>query len=286
MKKMAFLVLVLATISVAAPTAQAGSLSQWLYWFQGDDLLLVQQSNLDLLQDLRRQGQIAGLRSLAEDAIFDGTSYWVPRGRGGYGYPVMDRYGRPQGRSSNLEDYFALGLGGAAIGGAVGGNKGALIVGGGGLLGAWIYHKIRDRGGRTPVYVSEPEVLPVPERAPAPRPSHGMRERSADWGGEEVEIATPRRRTSERPYFGGPSRGQFELANNTPFFIDVFDGERFVGRMRPGQILRVGPPEDRYWAQALVPGANGALLEGRVESTPRNTGWGFETPAHLRGRRG
>lgn len=86
-----------------------------------------------------------------------------------------------------------------------------------------------------------------------------------------------------KPYFGGGHRdGELELVNGSPVAIDVFDGRKFVGRMRAGESWRVKSPRDGYRAEALVPNSRGGISRGPLEIVPTDHGWIFQELAVAR----
>lgn len=78
------------------------------------------------------------------------------------------------------------------------------------------------------------------------------------------------------------SIGEFELTNGSPATIEVFDGEKFLFRMRPGETKKVAVPQKQYTARALVPNNRGGISRGDLETHSENNSWTFEEPAVAR----
>lgn len=78
------------------------------------------------------------------------------------------------------------------------------------------------------------------------------------------------------------SMGEFELTNASSATIEVFDGEKFFFRMRPGETKKVTAPREQYTARALVPNNRGGISRGDLETHSTNNGWTFEEPAVAR----
>lgn len=250
-----------------AETVRASALEQWYYWLSGNQLMLVQQQNLDMLDALKNQGRRSRMRRLADDAVFDGSTHWVP-GQQGYGYPALDRRGKPLGRGERLENYVVLTSAGAMIGGAAGGRNGALIGGGTGLLGSWIYNQIRGKK----VYVSDPAPMPMPR-------GRGVSEQQEH--GQEGPYSPPGylRRAEDFPVV---------MENLTGTLIEVFDGvegdveeSRFVGKMRAGARWPARLPDFVYWARAPILSENGVIFAKAGKTYNKPLEFGFIIPSYV-----
>ena len=148
---------------------------------------------------------------------------------------------------------------GGVIGGLLGGGKGAAIGATGGAAIA-LYDNSR--------YYSTPDV-------------------ACRAIGAQMEQEQPNVRQQEQPLAGPAAnggKGEFTLSNSTRFPLEVYDGEKYIGRMTPRENWHIAAPEDRYHAFALIPNSNGSLSKDETDLQPTDNGWTFTEPAVARGR--
>jgi len=181
-------------------------------------------------------------------------------------YPVLDRNCKPLGKRQRWERGIGLTLAGAVIGGIVDGWKGAgkgAAAGGAGAL-------INDSRYCNPEQKQE-EIYypsdPLPERGGASRrPTGGV--------------------FSTRPLAGPAAdsrEGEFELSNATRFLVEVYDGNEYLGRMKPGEVWHVDAPLNQYDGYALIPNKRGKLSKDTVDRDVSDRGWVFTEPTFPKG---
>lgn len=191
----------------------------------------------------------------------------------GYGYPSYGRYGSGYGRYGsgygrvgerrNDVSPAEVGVGGAIIGGAYGGWKGAAVGGVGGYFGTKIVGAIVNRHQKRDDY------------------REMSRQRSPQYSDQEAAKPGSADSAGSGPYFG-QSNGEFELVNNSGAYLDVYDGKEFRMRMQPGEVWQVPPPQNRYRAEALIPNNRGGVSKGDLETQATDSGWIFNRPAAAR----
>lgn len=72
--------------------------------------------------------------------------------------------------------------------------------------------------------------------------------------------------------------GEFQLRNTTRFSVEVYDGGKYLGRMRPREEWRVSAPSSEYKAFALIPNQRGSLSNDETDLQPSDDGWVFVEP--------
>lgn len=193
------------------------------------------------------------------DAALNGIHYAVDHwsrqpldGRGGYGY---DRE-----RRSRLTSRERAGVTGAMVGASIGAGiargRGALIGAGTGAVIGLIAGRERDRREEREdvAYVPQPQVQssPAPQPAPAYKPPPPAVRVVKDWF----------------------------VRNRAGLVVDLYDGEEYIGRMKPNGFMRVEEPVAGYRAVAFVPDNTGNLQEFETRISPAGNlrGWLIVAP--------
>lgn len=151
--------------------------------------------------------------------------------------------------------------GGAAIGAAVGNRRGAAV---GGVAGAIVGGILGSRRSHNNCLVIEPETA---------------REAGLTQASDTVSIETE---PTPEPSTTVSEEREFSLLNDTAFYVDVFDGEKLLGRLNPGSSMKVGLPKSSFQGIALVPNVRGAISRDKVDIQPCDTGWAFIEPSGAR----
>lgn len=260
---MFFLLLPIKAEAAYHPSYQHSSPLAWAYHFQGNELMAVQLDN----------GAIVGNQSQLRDLLQYQSGFgWGYPGADGYLYQADPCGGQPTGRRFRIGTVTGV-VAGASIGGWKG-WKGTLIGAGIGGAGAYVADRIIEHRERSHAVANEMNCRERETRTTIQKPPIQTPESYIVQGG-------PFQKSSDGPYFKR-GRGEFELINNSSAYAEVLDGERFLFRMRPKEIRRVGPPEEEYKAYALLPNDRGGLSEGGLETHSTNRGWTFEEPAVAR----
>lgn len=90
------------------------------------------------------------------------------------------------------------------------------------------------------------------------------------------------------PSAGGGQASGFEVANNTPFSIELYSvnnkgKEKYLGRLTPGESspVKAPKPDESFVGYELVPNERGGLSNFKVLPKPTTSGWTFEPPAGI-----
>ncbi len=276
-KTLGLVLVVLAVLSSAVP-ANAQSSAQAICWgclpgdilgdiyyiSRGDNVGLVTSQNVRMVRDLT--GQLP--RSLYGDLIPYGGYYGIRTDGGGF-YPMYDRDRRPLSGRQRIER--AAGIVGipAAIGAAAGGWKGGIIgaaIGGGVAL----LNDSRYRGRNDNVIVTPPSQ-PPPQQQPVYW-SHGA----------PVAVGTrPTAAAGSYQPVSGPAQqeGGWKIRNRTGFKVELWDGERFVILLQPGQSMFLSNP-DGIRGVMLIPGNSGKIeqKDSIIKASHDFDGWDLLAP--------
>jgi hypothetical protein len=74
------------------------------------------------------------------------------------------------------------------------------------------------------------------------------------------------------------TEGGFCVVNSTKFWVELYDGDKFLGRLAAGQTLEVPAPEKGYRGLALIPNTTGGIGKGKVVIVATDNGWEFVPP--------
>lgn len=238
----------------------------WYYWTIGDQVAMLQADQLGMVRRGDELRAIDGLHRVSDDLIFRNDGVAGVRHDGRF-YPAFDGdnvLGEPRiitmrEKIKNAAFWGTFGAGLGAVAGDLFGHRGrGAALGAAGGAGASV---IKDSFHNRKVRV----FLLQAERA---RPGQTFRE----------QLPSASNRTDEL----SPGVAEFELTNGSPATIEVFDGEKFLFRMRPGEVRKVTAPQEQYTARALVPNNRGGISRGDLETHSTNSGWAFEEPAVAR----
>jgi len=203
----------------------------------------------------------------------------------GYGYYPYT------GRSAAIAAGTAAGMAaGAGIGAAIGHDtRSALIgAGAGAVAGGLITHLAtrpsQPAGWRQATAADYQQVVfaaPKPQKpldCTKPRGKRGKNEAACAAAEEEqarrqaeAQAEAERQRLAASPW---------RLYNRSGFVVEVFDGEKRLGRMRPNQSWRVLEPVSGFRAVILAPDFSGAITEHEARIRPANDfqGWVITSP--------
>ncbi len=220
--------------------------SRTAYGFQeclrGRPLVSVMEGNLALLDDVSSVGSTDDSNSIVRGTVW---------GRGSSDRRVRQERRLPRTVISPVEGAITSAI---IVGGAADSLRYGVVTGAATYVGLRAVDAILERRERSRM---EKEELLRQEEAEA-----RMRER------EEVSSHSPSVAVAE-----------FELTNASSAAIEVFDGEKFLFRMRPGERRKVSSPQEQYRASALIPNKYGGISRGDLETSSTNSGWTFEEPA-------
>lgn len=216
---------------------------------------------------------------------------------GNYGPPAVSGWRR----AAIGAQIGAAGAAGIAYGVTGDGRIAAMAGGAGALAGAVVGGLVR-RGGD--YYVQMPGGLwRKVSKKEASQIAAGAEQRRQAQAGEERELRMAQERNAQqaaqsrdegrdqgrdeanRP-LAGPSyvdrataRGAlWTLKNSTRFYVEVYDGEKYLGRLGAGRQWRVPAPNEFYQGFALIPNNGGSLTEGIPCRQGTDGGWNFEEP--------
>jgi hypothetical protein len=186
---------------------------------------------------------------------FSSGQYWL----------MQDQYGRRLSRPVKI----ALGTAaGATIGNIVsrGSTKGTII---GAVIGGVATYAVTRSRGRDK---DEPMVI-----------DEGQQVRIAHDG---VPVAVGRPVAPQSAYAGyqtvassAPTGPRWQIRNMTGGKGELFDGDRFVKVMEPGETYSVANPQGGYQLMILVPTEQGTLETREAVRKPRRDGWDMEAPS-------
>lgn len=182
--------------------------------------------------------------------------------------PVLDACGRElRAKDSRWKQGIATTVGLTVLGGVLGGKTGA-VAGAAGGAALSLYNDSK--------YYSNPD-----EACGAINAQQVNQDR-----GRQVPY---QEQVTTRPVAGpaanqGSQGGEFELSNQTRVYLEAYDGDQYIGRMAPGDTLRVGPPQKQYRGFALIPNRKGGLSKDELNIEPGNDGWNFVEPKVAQGR--
>mgnify|MGYP001583867522 CR=1 FL=1 len=193
------------------------------------------------------------------------------------GYAPVDYY-LNNGYGYGYGGYGYYGTGRSAI---IGGVAGAIT---GGLVAAAVSHRSGDRvvyaatpdGGQ---YYAEPQRRQVAFAATKPQKPLDCRKKqnraTCEAMAREQEAAA--RQEAERQAL---SASPWRLYNRSGFTVEVFDGDRPLGRMRVNQSWRVLEPASGFRAVILAPDFSGTLTghEARIRPSSDFQGWVITSP--------
>lgn len=200
------------------------------------------QGNLNMVHRLHGQLDRANYERQMHNLVFH-NGYYGYYGNDGAFYGVADSQGRPLSRPVKI----AIGAGiGAGLGYGISGNGRGAAIGGavGGIIGL-----IASRDKKSDYRQSQPVAFPVPEEL-APMPAE----------------------TYEEPK---QPQGEFQLSNRTSFFLNVYDGNEFLGRMRSGESWNVDAPQSGYRGIIQRPNERGRISVVDAEIESADNGWIF-----------
>ncbi len=174
----------------------------------------------------------------------------------------------------------ALGAGGGAlVGASVAGQRGAAI---GATAGAIVGGVLASRRSHDNCLVVRSAT------AVETRSGHVTTEAVSATAPVNVpELQTIPEVTSQRPIAGPAVSGsaeELEICNQTRVYVELYDGDTYLGRMSPGSVLRVGFPKNRYRGFALVPNPDGGFRKDELDREVSPTSWIFVEPDVARGR--
>lgn len=213
----------------------------------------------------------------------------------GYGYPVGYGYGPGgYGRTAAIATGAMTGMAaGAAIGAGFGHNTRSALIGAGAgaaVGGLLTYAVTRPRGydGQTYAGSGHGQVIFAQPRAQKPldcrKPSgkRGKNEAACAAAEREIGAAEDAAKTAakEEADRQALAASPWRLYNRSGFTVEVFDGGRRLGRMRPNQSWRVLEPASGYRAVILAPDFSGAITEHEARIRPANDfqGWVITAP--------
>jgi len=202
----------------------------------------------------------------------------------GYGY-------YPSGRGAAIAAGATAGMAaGAGLGAAVGRNTRSALIGAGvgALAGGLITHLAtrpsQPAGWRQATATDYQQVVfaaPRPQKpldCTKPRGKRGRNEAACAAAEEEQarREAEARAEAEQQKLAASPWR----LYNRSGFTVEVFDGKKRLGQMRPNQSWRVLEPETAYRAVILAPDFSGAITEHEARIRPANDfqGWVITSP--------
>lgn len=285
-KYIALIVVFVFLAGVAPAQAQVGLLGGrwpsswegWLYSTQGNQVMVLQESNIRLVEQLMGSGRRASLRRVTDDLIGYGPYVGLNGPRGFYPMYQCSSKGRRWERGIGTT------LITTAIGAAVAGKKGAAI--GAGVGAGYALYK---DASCQPVQNSQVQIIgleggdqtmvvqpQMPQQASSGRPRNG-------WDDvlrrQQGALAGPA---------ANPGSGEFTLVNATRFPVDVYDGTCeegcYKGRMGPDEERQVPAPNIGYKGYALIPNSRGGLSKDRTDLHPSDDGWVFIEPSFGSGR--
>jgi len=203
----------------------------------------------------------------------------------GYGYPYTS------GRSAAIAAGATAGMAaGAGIGAAVGHSTSSALIGAGAgaVAGGVITHLAtrpsQPTGWRQATAADYQQVVfaaPKPQKpldCTKPRGKRGKNEAACAAAEEEqarreaeAQAEAERQKIAASPW---------RLYNRSGFVVEVFDGEKRLGRMRPNQSWRVLEPVSGFRAVILAPDFSGAITEHEARIRPANDfqGWVITSP--------
>lgn len=207
------------------------------------------QGNLNMVHRLHGQLDRANYERQLHNLVFHDGYYGYYGGDGAF-YGVADQYGRPLSRPVKI----AIGAGiGAGLGYGISGNGRGAAIGGavGGIIGL-----IAGRNKKPDYHQSQqPYYSPQQEQEP---------------------VAEPEPQEQEQ--------GEFQLFNRTSFSLDVYDGNEFLGRMKPGESWGVDAPRVAFRAEGRIPNNKGGISVDSTDIRATDNGWEFVPPAVAQGR--
>lgn len=269
-------VFVFVVLMLAVPASAQGSvcwgcipgdvLEDTYYIIRGDEVGLLTASNVRMVREMTHQLP----RSLYGNMVQDRRGYYGIQTSRSF-HPMLDQNRQPLTGRQRIERGAGIVTVGAAVGGILGGKKGALI---GAALGAGAAavndsryrgdNEGRQRGNNDTIIVTPP---------PAPA---GRTQQHVVVGSDGIPVAI-----GSKPLAGPAAQGrscEFTLTNSTRFPLEVYDGEKYLGRMRPQDDWKVNAPEDGYKAYALIPNTRGSLTNDQTDIQPTDDGWMFTEP--------
>jgi len=204
----------------------------------------------------------------------------------GYGYPYAN------GRGVAIAAGAAAGMAaGAGIGAAVGHSTSSALIGAGAgaVAGGLITHLAtrpsQPAGWRQATAADYQQQVvfaaPKPQKpldCTKPRGKRGRNEAACAVAEQEqarreaeAQAEAERQKLAASPW---------RLYNRSGFVVEVFDGEKRLGRMRPNQSWRVLEPVSGFRAVILAPDFSGAITEyeGRIRPANDFQGWVITSP--------
>ena len=73
----------------------------------------------------------------------------------------------------------------------------------------------------------------------------------------------------------------FDLTNASDRYVEVYDGDTWLGRMAPRDKWQVPAPQNQYHGYAVIPNKRGGLNNDATDIQPSTTGWVFTKPAYV-----
>lgn len=257
----ASLVVVLTILTSAVPASARDyfptSPDGWWYKIQGNQVMMLEADNLEMINQIQRQGY----RSLGSSLRWNGSAYGLPMGGGGF-YPMYDRQMQPMGRREATVTGAAIGAG---IGYGVSGNAQVTAIGAGvGALIGLATHRGNSNNR------NDKNVVVTP-------PSQGQ---GVYVGSDGISVAVGMRSnagSASRP----PTRGEWRITNRTSKRVDLYDGKEFIRRLEPWQSVEVPTPQVGYGAVLLLPNRSGGLdnEDARIRRNDNFNGWDIVAPA-------
>lgn len=243
------------------------------YRIMGNQVQMLTADNLGLVSGLTDQLRRAGYRSLAQDILWNGSAYGLQIG-GGF-YPMYDRNRQPMGRrGATITGAVLGGAAGAGIGYGVSRNgRGTLIgTGIGAGVGALIGLATHRSNDNKDVVVTPPEQQPPSQQqvywshgAPV---AVGIRPNIPSASGGYQPVSSP------------VQQGGWKVRNHTGFKVELWDGERFVILLQPGQTISLSNP-DGIRGVMLIPGNSGRIEQrnASIKASHDFDGWDLLAPS-------
>ena len=222
------------------------------------------QGNLNMVHNLHGQLDRARWDNQVHNLVYH-DGYYGNYGQDGYFYGQYDREGRRLSRPVK----FAIGGGliGASLGyGISGKGRGAAI---GGAIGAVVgLIAGRDRGQQ-----QQPQYQPQQDDYQQQSQYQQPQEQAIP---QQVSIPVPEPQSAE-------PQGEFRLVNKTSFSLDIYDGNTFLGRMKPGESWGADAPKVAFHADARIPNNSGGISIDSADMRATDTGWEFVPPTVAQG---
>lgn len=243
-----------------------GDIAEDVYYIvSGNNVGLVTARNVRMVRDLT--GQLP--RSLGPDLRWNGNAYGLPMTNGGF-YPMYDRNRQPMSRRTATVTGAAVG---AAIGyGVTGNGRGTVLGAAGGAIVGLLSHRGKNNNDQRN------------NGAMASQPSQGQ---GVYIGRDGIPVAVGYR--PNMPSAGGyqpvssphqQEEGGWTVRNRTGFKVELWDGERFVVLLQPGQSIVMSNP-DGIRGVMLIPGNSGRIeqKEATIKASHDFDGWDLIAPS-------